>query len=98
MGCYSLSYERGVWTDVSVEPSLQPLSGEHLSLRTANREDNARVDVAASNFWSGLGQRAFFDIRVINPLDHAFKQITLNPSTLAIVWTNWKNIESMYDQ
>ena len=30
-----------VCSDVQVEPPLQPLSGEHLSLRTANREDSA---------------------------------------------------------
>ena len=34
-----------VCSDVQVEPSLQPLSGEHLSLRTANREDGVRLDV-----------------------------------------------------
>ena len=31
--------------DVCVEPPLQALSGEHLPLATANREDNARLDV-----------------------------------------------------
>ena len=57
-----------VCSDVQVEPSLQPLSGEHLSLRTANREYRARLDVAATNFWSHDRQRTFFDVRVFNPL------------------------------
>ena len=57
-----------VCSDVQVEPSLQPLSGEHLSLRTSNREDGARLDVAATNFWSHDRQRTFFDVRVFNPL------------------------------
>ena len=53
--------------DVSLEPPLQPLSGESLSLRTASVEDNARLDVAASGFWGGRFERAFFDVRVFNP-------------------------------
>ena len=53
--------------DVSVEPHLQPLSGESLSLRTASIEDNARLDVAASGFWGGRFEKAFFDVRVFNP-------------------------------
>ena len=57
-----------VCSDVQVEPPLQPLSGEHLSLRTSNREDGARLDVAATNFWSHDRQRTFFDVRVLNPL------------------------------
>ena len=41
----------GVCHDVCVEPALQPLTGEHLSLATANREDSARLDVRACGFW-----------------------------------------------
>ena len=37
--------------DVFIEPHLQPLSGESLTLRTASTDDNARLDVAASRFW-----------------------------------------------
>ena len=54
--------------DVKVEPSLQPLSGENLALKSANRDDGARLDVAATNFWSRDRQRTFFDVRVFNPL------------------------------
>ena len=63
-----------VCSDVQVEPPLQPLSGEHLSLRTANREDGARLDVAATNFWSHNRQRTFFDVRVFNPLAQSNNQ------------------------
>ena len=56
-----------VWHDVSVEPVLQPLTGEHLSLATANREDSARLDVRACGFWGLQQQSAFFDVRVFNP-------------------------------
>ena len=57
-----------VSSDVQVEPPLQPLSGEHLYLRSANRDDGARLDVAATNFWSHDRQRTFFDVRVFNSL------------------------------
>ena len=53
--------------DVCVEPRLQPLTGETLSTRSATTEDNARLDVAASGFWGGRFERAFFDVRVFNP-------------------------------
>ena len=39
-----------VCSDVTTEPQLQPLSGEQLSLLSANSDDNARLDVAATNF------------------------------------------------
>jgi hypothetical protein len=52
---------------VAIEPTLQPLNGEHLSYATANRDDNARSDLCAQGFWGKGNQRAFFDIRVCNP-------------------------------
>ena len=51
---------------VGIEPALQPLSNEHLRLKSSNREDGARLDVVAVDFW-GTRQRAFFDVRVFNP-------------------------------
>ena len=53
--------------DVGTEPSLQPVTEEQLHYRTSNREDGARLDVAATNFWGKDRQRAFFDVRVFNP-------------------------------
>ena len=50
--------------DVRVEPSLQPLCGEHLSYATANREDAACLDVRARGFWGLRQQCAFFDVRL----------------------------------
>ena len=52
---------------VTVEPHLQPLSGEHLRYSTANNEDQARLDVAASGVWGGRFDRTLIDIRVFNP-------------------------------
>ena len=44
--------------NVGVEMTLQPLFGETLRHATANREDGARLDVVADNFWDQK-QRAF---------------------------------------
>ena len=46
--------------NVSVEPELQPLSGEQLQYRTANTEDGARLDVHAQGFWGDKHKGAFF--------------------------------------
>ena len=51
-----------------MEPTLQPLSGEHLLLRSSNWDDGAQLDVAATNFWTHNQQRTYFDVRVFNPL------------------------------
>ena len=53
--------------DVCIEPHLQPLSGEILEGASANRAEGARLDVAASGFWEGRHERAFFDIRIFSP-------------------------------
>ncbi len=34
-----------VCRDVEVEPKLQPVTGETMALRSANTDDNARLDV-----------------------------------------------------
>jgi len=53
-------------SDVSVEPPLQPLSGEVITPKTANRQDDARADIYAHGFWGQL-QGAFLDVRVLIP-------------------------------
>ena len=53
--------------DVATEPTLQPISGEVLEGATANSQDGARLDIAASGFWGGRFERSYFDVRVFNP-------------------------------
>ena len=43
---------REVCHNVSEEHRLQALDGEHIRPRTANREDEARLDIRANGFWS----------------------------------------------
>ena len=53
--------------DVLVEPQLLPITGEKLKEATANKSDEARLDISARSFWI-TGQKAFLDVRVFNPL------------------------------
>lgn len=52
--------------DVEVEPHLQPLTGEVLKYKSANRSPDARSDLRVGSFWSRC-QQAFFDMRVFYP-------------------------------
>ena len=63
--------------NVGIEPPLQPLGDEVFRYRTANREDGARLDIVAENFWGCHRQNAFFDIRVFNPYAPSHRGTTL---------------------
>ena len=76
------------------EPQLQPLSGEQLLLLTANSNDHARLDVAATNFWSNNRQRSFFDIRVFNPLASSNR----TPSIASVYQKHEREKRRGYDQ
>ncbi|XP_047481418.1 uncharacterized protein LOC125033892 [Penaeus chinensis] len=56
-----------VCRDVRIEPPLIPTEGRNFSLQSANTADDARLDISANSFWI-RGQRAFFDIRIFNPM------------------------------
>ena len=56
-----------VCKNVEKEPVLQPLTGENLKYKSANKQDNARLDLSSQGFWT-TGERAFFDIRVFDPV------------------------------
>ena len=53
--------------NVAIEPHLQPLQGEALHNQSSNRQNGARLDIAADGFWGSRHERAFFDVRVFNP-------------------------------
>ena len=53
-----------VCSNVSIEPSLQPLTGEILNYRSCNTEEGAHLNVCAQGFWGDGHQRAIFDVRV----------------------------------
>lgn len=79
--------------DVCIEPHLQPVTGEALSGATAISTEGARLDVAASGFWGGCHERAFFDVRVFNPLAQS------NNQPLATCYRKHENLKKRaYDQ
>ncbi|KAG0700696.1 hypothetical protein GWK47_025513 [Chionoecetes opilio] len=67
---------REVCRDVTTEPSLLPLNGEHVQYRTANTPNEARVDVSARGFWT-RGHRAFMEIRIFDPMAACYQTIPL---------------------
>ena len=48
-----------VCPNVATEPVLQPLSGERFPLRTANVQDDARLDIKAQDFWDRSNRSTF---------------------------------------
>ena len=52
--------------NVAMELSLQPLSGETFTHRSANVSAEARLDIKARGFWNST-QDAYFDVRVFHP-------------------------------
>eukprot|EP00117_Sycon_ciliatum_P007681 scpid108778/ scgid10686/ len=56
-----------VCPNVSIESHLQPITGELFNHRTAIKDEQAHLDVAADGVWDGCLERTFVDVRVFNP-------------------------------
>jgi hypothetical protein len=65
-----------ICNDVTIEPLLTPLSGEKFAHKSTTTDDDARLDVAARGFWRP-GTRAFFDVRVFNPLAPSYRSSSM---------------------
>ena len=66
-----------ICNDVQIEPKLQSLSGEHFDAKTANKHEDARLDISARGFWCS-GQKALFDVRVFNPIASRYRNTPLS--------------------
>ena len=64
-------------SDVTKEPLLQPLQVEKINYKTANVEQEARVDISVRGFWN-RGQKAFSDLRVFNPSAPCYSGLSLD--------------------
>ena len=71
------SLMKEVCHNVTIEPILQPLSGETLHPRSAIVDDNACSDVRAEGFWDCRQQNAYFDVKVFNPTAATYRNKTL---------------------
>ena len=65
-----------IHNDVSIEPLLIPLTGENFKYKSAKTEVHARLDLAARGVFI-KGNRAFFDLRVFNPLAPFYGKMSL---------------------
>ena len=63
---------------VAIEPSLQPITSEMFRHATTNTQDGARLDIVANGVWGTPFERAFFDVRVFNPLAPSNRHQTTN--------------------
>lgn len=55
-----------VCRETETEPPLQPLSGEIILPRFANKQEDTRVDIKTAGLW-GRQQSAFFCVMVFHP-------------------------------
>ena len=65
-----------VCKDGRVEPQLQQITGEYLQHSTAAGNE-VRLDISAREFWQA-GQRAFLDVRFLNPNAKRYANIELS--------------------
>ena len=62
--------------DVSTEAELISLTGETMKYRSAKTGSESRLDVRVLRFWI-YGQQAFLDVRVIDPNDSRYVNLSL---------------------
>ena len=65
-----------VYSDVRVEPDLQPVVPNQLDGASANSQDSARLDLSANGVWGGRYEKTFFDVRVFNPIAPSNRGLT----------------------
>ena len=82
-----------VCKNVQSEPHLLPLEGESFDLLTANKSEEARLDIKANGFWRP-GQTAFFDVRVT----HVNSTTNINHDTEKIFQLNEAEKKRQYLQ
>ena len=66
-----------VCSNVVTQPELQQLNGEVLRGNTANKENEAHLDIAADGFWGPGRARNYLDFWVFNPFAPANRKSSL---------------------
>ena len=62
--------------NVAIEPHLQALNGEGFHHKSANTDENSRLDIRARVFWN-CGQDAYLDVRVFHPNAPSYRSMDL---------------------
>ena len=57
-----------MYSDVRVEPDLQPVTHNQLDGASANSQDGARLDLSANGVWGGRYEKTFFDVWIFSPI------------------------------
>ena len=66
-----------ICNDVQIEPQLESLSGKYFDAKTANKHEDAQLDISTRELWC-YGQKALFDIRVFNPIASIYRNTPLS--------------------
>ena len=85
---------RDVCSEVTVEPSLVPVTGEQFELRSASTDSEARLDIAASGFFGGRFERAFLTYGFLAPSPVPTKA----PSTLSTAAKSRRSAGNMVNE
>lgn len=76
---------REVCHNTSVEPTLQPPTGENLILNTANSSNEARLDIKADCFWDCDQQTVFFISNLQSYI--TYQPYSIPPGQFSPTWT-----------
>lgn len=63
--------------NLTLEPTLQTLSGETFNSRSCCISEDARADIKADGFWDNRFQSTYFDVRVFNPFSKSYRNKSL---------------------
>ena len=80
--------------EVSIEPDLQPLTGESLRGASSIIEDGARLDIAMNGFWGSKHERSLCDVRIFNP----FAPSNRNTNRTSCYWKRERIKKNAYEQ
>ena len=75
-----------VCRDVVLEPDLQPLIEESLWYHSTVTTDETRLGVCSLNFWGIQRERAYFDVKVLHPLQSLIGNALCLHYTCTPVW------------
>ena len=72
--------------DVEIEPHLQPLQGETVTLKSTTTVDDVRLDIQANGLWESRFNKTYFDVKIFNAWQKvALKAVAKPTSTVTLL-------------